>query len=142
MTQKPEQDLNAKQQELLFKFSMFEQRIQAIQQQIKAVEESAIDLDSLNLGLDELSGKMGEDILAPMGRGIFVKAKLSSEDLLVDVGGKNFVNKSISETKEIIGEQIGKLDKIKKELNEKLSEIDQELMKTIEEAQKAASEED
>jgi len=135
-----ERELNSRQQELLYKFSMFEQQIQALQQQLKVVEESSIDLNSLNFGLDELKGKTDEEILAPLGRGIFVKAKLASEDLLVDVGGKNFVKKNIEDTKKIIGEQIGKLEKIKEDLDKKLTGIDKELMQTIEEAQNAEEE--
>ena len=130
-----QEELDKKQQEIFFKLSMFEQQIQALQQQLQAVEEGAIDLQTLNFGLDDLKGGTGKEILAPMGRGIFVKAKLLSEDLIVDVGGRNFVGKSIDETKKIIEEQMEKLDKVKREFNEKLSSLDSELARTIEEAQ-------
>ena len=130
-----QEELDKKQQEIFFKLSMFEQQIQALQQQLQAVEEGAIDLQTLNFGLDDLKGGAGKEILAPMGRGIFVKAKLLSEDLIVDVGGRNFVGKSIDETKKIIEEQMEKLDNVKRDLNEKLSSLDSELAKTIEEAQ-------
>ena len=81
------------QQELMFKLSMFEQQIQQIQQQLQAVEQGVAELTSLNLGLEEIVGSEGKEIMAPIGRGIFVKAKLLSEELIVDVGGKNFVKK-------------------------------------------------
>ena len=45
------------QQELIMKLSMFEQQIQQIQQQLQAVEQALAELNSLNLGLDELIGK-------------------------------------------------------------------------------------
>lgn len=131
-----ENELNEKQQEIFFKLSMFEQQMKALQQQLQAVEEGTLDLQTLNFGMDELKGKIGKEILAPMGRGIFVKAKLLSDDLIVDVGGKNFVGKSIEETKKLIENQMKKLDGIKEDLNEKLSSLDSELAKTIEEAQR------
>jgi prefoldin alpha subunit len=124
------------QQEIIFKLSMFEQQIQQLQQQLQAVEESVIDLNTLNFGLDELKGSKDKEIMAPLGRGIFVKTKLLSEDLTVDVGRRNFVKKTIPETKEIIEEQIKKLGKVKKELDERIEEINLELTKTIIEAQK------
>jgi len=121
------------QQELMFKLSMFEQHIQQIQQQLQAVEQGIIEISSLNIGLDELVGGEGKEIIAPIGRGIFAKAKLLSEELIVDVGGKNFVKKSILETKEIIDKQIKKLEDIHKELNNNLEEVSEELMKVMEE---------
>ena len=39
-------------QEILYKFSMFERQIQELQQQIEAVERGIVDLNSLNFGLD------------------------------------------------------------------------------------------
>lgn len=126
--------MEKEQQELIFKLSMFEQQIQQIQQQQQLVESGIIELDSLVLGLDGLDGGSGKEILAPVGRGIFVKAKLISEELTVDVGGKNFVKKSIPETQKMIEEQIEKLESVKKELEESLEKIEGEMNKLVEEA--------
>lgn len=125
--------MEEKQQELMFKLSMFEQQIQQIQQQVQAVEQGIVEMNSLNFGLDELVGKEGKEILAPIGRGIFVKSKLISEKLTVDVGGRNFVKKTIPETKKIIEEQIKKLEDVKKDLNDNLEKLGGELMKVMEE---------
>ena len=93
---------NEKKQEILFKLSLFEQQINQLQQQLQSVERGIIDLSSLELELDDLKGSNGKEILAPVGRGIFAKAKLLSEDLIMDVGGKNFVKKNIPETQDVI----------------------------------------
>jgi prefoldin alpha subunit len=122
-------------QELMLKFQMFEQQIRAIQQQLQAVEEAIIDISKLNLELDDLIGKTDSEILAPIGRGIFAKAQLLSEELLVDIGNKNFVKKTIPETKGIIQNQIKKLEKLREELNSGLESINQEVTKTFEESQ-------
>ncbi len=128
--------MDKEQQELMFKLSMFEQQMQQLRQQIQAVDEGLVDISSLKMSLDELKGKKDKEVLAPMGRGIFVRTKLLSEDLLVDVGGKNIVKKSIPEAKDIIEEQIKKLNEIRKDLGKKLEEINGELTKTVMEAQK------
>ncbi|MDP2629005.1 MAG: hypothetical protein Q8P15_03880, partial [Nanoarchaeota archaeon] len=93
----------------------------------------------LNFGLDELRNGEGKEILSPVGQGIFVKTKLLSEELLVDVGGKNFVKKTIPETKKLIGNQIIKLEDIKKELEEELEKIARELEGNLKEVEKEKS---
>jgi len=129
-----------KQQELMFKLSMFEQQIQQLQQQLQAVERGIIDMASLEVGLDEISGGKGKEIFSSIGKGIFAKAKLDSEELIVDIGGANFVKKSIPETKKIIQSQIKKLEEAKKALNENLEKIGEEFTQLITDAQNMESE--
>ena len=124
------------QEELMQKLGMYEQQIMQLQQQLEAVEQAIVEMNSLVLGLDELVGKEGKEILAPIGRGIFAKTKLISEDLTVDIGGKNFVKKSIPETKKLIEDQVIKLEEVKKELEDNLEKINEELTKTFMDAQK------
>ncbi len=123
--------MNKNQQELMIKFQMFEQQIEHLNQQLEAVDSGILEMNSLNLDLDELKGKTGKEILAPIGRGIFAKAKLESEELLVDIGNKNFVKRSVEETKEIIKEQVQKLEEVKNELTEELKKVDKELTETM-----------
>jgi prefoldin alpha subunit len=123
------------QQELIMKFQMFEQQINAINQQLEAIEGAIVEMSSLNLGLEELIGKKDNEIMAPIGRGIYARAKLISEELLVDIGNKNLIKKSIPETRELIQEQIKKLEQIREELNEELEKINQELTSTFMESQ-------
>jgi len=125
------------QQEIAIKFQMFEQQIRMIQEQLQAVEQAILELGSLNLSLDELIGKKDSEILAPVGRGIYASAKLLSEEFLVDIGNKNFVKKSIPETKKILQEQIKKLEKVREELNGELNKINIELTNVFMEHQKA-----
>ena len=128
--------MDKNQEELMYKLQMYEQQIQQLQQQLEAVEQAIIEMNSLVLGLNELIGSKDKEILAPIGRGIFVKTKLISEDLTVDVGGKNFVKKSIPETKKLIQDQVIKLEEVKKELEGNLEEINNELTTTFMNAQK------
>lgn len=131
-----ENNEQSQQQQLVMQFQMFEQQIRMIQEQQQAVEQAIVDLASLNLQLDELIGKKDNEMLAPIGRGIYASAKLTSEELLVDIGNKNFVKKSIPETKNILQMQLGKLEKVKEELNGELEKINTELTKVFMESQK------
>jgi len=128
--------MDESQQELMFKLSMFEQQIRQLQQQIQAVEQGIIEMNSLSLGLDEFKGAEGKEIMAPIGRGIFAKTKLLSEELTVDIGRGNFIKKSIPDTKKIIGEQVEKLKDVKKELEDNLEKVGQELEKVMKTEQK------
>jgi len=123
-------------QEFLFKLGIFEQQIRQIQQQINAVEEGIVELGILNLGLDDLKNSDGKEMLAPVGRGIFVKSKIISEELTVDIGQKTFVKKSIPQTQEVIKEQLERLEEAKMELNNNLEEIGRELENVMKESQK------
>lgn len=122
-------------QQLQQKFQVFEQQIMHIQEQLRVVEQAMFDMNTISTGLGELIGKKGEEIMAPIGRGLFVKAKLLEEDLLVDVGAHNFVKKTIPEAKELISSQIEKLKVSKKELEGSLNSINEEITKTMSEHQ-------
>ncbi len=121
------------QQELMFKLSMFEQQIQQLQQQLQAIDQGIFEMNGLSNGLNELVGSVDKEILASIGRGVFVKTKLLSEDLIVDIGNKTFVKKNIPEAQELIREQIEKLNDVKKELEYNLEKIGEEMMKMYEE---------
>jgi prefoldin alpha subunit len=131
-----DKDKPMNEQELAIKFQMFEQQIRMLQEQLQAVEQAIVELGSLNLSLDELIGKKDNEILAPVGRGIYARSKLLSEELLVDIGDKNFVTKSVPETKKILQEQIKKLEHIREELNMELEKINVELTEVFMKSQK------
>ena len=128
---KKEKQKEQTEQELLDNLGVFEQQIQQLQQQLQLIEKNILDLNSLDFGLDEIRGSVGKEILAQLGRGIFAKTKLISEDLIVDIGEKTLVKKTIPETKKLIQEQIKKLEEIKKELQNNLEEINVELTNTF-----------
>jgi len=124
-----------KQQEIIYKLGKIEQQMQQTQQQLQMIEQGILDMGSLDESLDELKDSKGREIMAPLGRGIFVKAKLISEKLTVDVGENNFVTKDISETKKLIEEQKNKLEEMKQNINLDLEEKNKEFMGLITKAQ-------
>lgn len=127
------------QQEILFKLNILEQQMQNMQQQLQAVDQGIIELQSLSLGLGDLKGKVNEEILAPIGKGIFIKSKLLSDKLIIDVGDKNFVEKEIPDAQKLIENQVNKLSDIKVEIEKNLDAIGEEITKTIEQAQELES---
>lgn len=128
--------MDQKQQELIFKLSLYEQQIQQMQQQQDAVERGLQELILLSKDIDELKNSKNKEIFASIGKGIFIKSKIISEDLIVDIGNKNFVKKSVQETKELIEKQVNNLKNILKELEKSIKQINKELMNLIDEAQR------
>jgi prefoldin alpha subunit len=122
--------------EEILKFQAFEQKINQVQAQLNSVEEGIGELKFLEESLEELKGSKDKEILSPIGRGIFIKSKIISEELLVDVGGKNFVKKDIDSAKEMIKKQVEKLKNIQEELNLSLEKIGEEITLEMKNSQK------
>ena len=123
-------------EEINQRFRIFEREIAQIQEQLQAIEQATLDLSQINFGLDEIPKNKDSEILAPIGRGIFVKAKIISDELTVDVGEGTFVKKTIPETKKIILEQIEKLNNMKNDLENELEKINQKITNIMQEVQK------
>lgn len=123
------------QQELFLRLSVLEQQMQYLQQQLDAVEKGISQLQDLDLDLNEIQGAAGKEILAQIGTGIYLPAKLLSETLTVNIGENNFVKKSIPDTKKIIQTQIKKLLETQGELEQHLDSINHELLAFIQKYQ-------
>ncbi len=123
------------QQEMIFRLQLMEQQMQQLQQQMEAVVRGIGELESLDLGLDEIPKSTGKEILAQVGKGIYVKAKVISEELTVNVGENNFVNRSVPEAKKMIQDQILKLKDVERELKENLEAANGEFMGMVQEYQ-------
>ncbi len=123
-------------QELLMKINLLQQQAEQFQQQLQAIEQNILELTTLNIDLDEIKGAKGKEILSPIGRGIFVKSKLDSENLNVDIGEGIFAKRNVDETKEIVKYQIKKLEGLRENLDEGLLKIEDESQKIMVEVQK------
>ena len=89
----------------------------------------------MEIGLDEFREGEGKEVLSQIGKNIFAKTKLISDELIVNIGDGNLVKKSIEDTKKLIGEQTKKLERIRDELNSALEEINKEMSRMMFESQ-------
>jgi len=120
-------------EELIIKLSLLEQQSEEIKQQLEAINGQVSDLESLKLSLEKL-GKDKQEMLANLGRGIFLKTKIDDDKLFINVGSKILVRKSFPEAVEIIANQISEMENMKNELNGNMEEINANLQGLIEEA--------
>jgi prefoldin alpha subunit len=104
---------------------ILQQEKMQLQEQIEAIVKHREDMEAIVLGIDELNEE--SEILANIGKGIYIPAKVKSKQLVMDIGNKVFVEKSIPEIKKVIEEELKKLVLIRQEMNEKIISIDEEI---------------
>jgi prefoldin alpha subunit len=84
-------------------------------------------MENLREILEDIKNKKNKEILSSLGRGVFVKAKIISDDILIEIGNKSLITKTIPETKELIEEQIKKIEENKAKLNNELKNVEKEM---------------
>ncbi len=124
-------------EEYIIKLATLEQEITRMEQQMQIIEQQILEMRNLKIGLEELEKSKEKEILANLGKNIFIKTEILDKNLLVDVGNRIFVKKNIAETLKIIEEQLTKLIEGKNRVIGKLQEIQKEAEKIIGEAGKS-----
>jgi prefoldin alpha subunit len=117
--------------ELFFKINMLENYMRNVQQQIEAVENEMTELTLLKQGIEELKDSSGKEVFSSVGKNIFIKTKIVSEDLLVGIGEKNLVKKSVPQAAKMIEFQIKKLESILGDLAMERDNLNKEAEKLL-----------
>lgn len=128
-------------QEILIQLSELEQEMKQLEERLALIDQQIMEMQALDLNLDEIDKGREKQILAGLGKGIFIKADLDDEDkkekkLLVDVGSNVLIKKNIAETKEIIKEQIKKMFDFKQKLIAEIERIKQQAQNIISKQEK------
>ena len=127
----------------LLKLSILEQEANKIQEQMQLINQQILELESLKTGLEKLNleDKKKNEILAPLGKGIFVKSEIKESDLFVNLGSGIILKKKPKETSEIIEKQVKELENLKIILSDNIAQINFQLQNLVLEAQKEKNEE-
>jgi len=118
-------------QEKLIQLQMIEQEAGQLEQQSQLIEQHFTEMQNLLIGLNELETTDKKEILANIGKGIYIPAEIKSKVLTVEVGKGNFVKKSILETREIVEKQIEKLSSVKQQIADKIEDLQAEMNELI-----------
>ncbi len=118
-------------QQKYIEFQELQQQIEQINQHLELLTQQNVEMDISIGALEELEKtKVGNEILAPIANGIFLKAELKdNQKLIVNVGSDTTVEKTIPEVIKLLEEQ-------KVEGNQKIMELDQMLHKLTSQATK------
>ncbi len=126
-------------EELILKLQMLEQQANGKREQIEELDRQMGDMANLRKCLEKL-GEIGKEkeILANLGRGIFLNAKSNDDKVFVNVGSRILVRKRFNEAVEIIEKQIVEIEKLRLELIKSIEEININLYTLLGEAQREA----
>ncbi len=118
------------QQEKLMKLSLLEQEANQINQQLQIIEHQIIELQILKLHLDDVEKtKEREEILASIGRNMFIQTSLSSKEIFVDVGAKTVLKKTPQEAKRIVDMDIEQMIELRNRIANELERLSKEASK-------------
>ena len=121
---------SAEQQEKMIRSNMLEQDAGQIEQQLVMIEQQIAELQNLKIALGEIEkAKEKDEILASLGKNIFIRTALLSKDLLVNVGAKTAVKKTASEVQEIIDRDLIKISQVREQLAKEFERIVLEMQK-------------
>lgn len=125
------------QQKLIQVELLKEQTKQLRSQQVNFTNQLA-ELENTRISLSELKNtKEGNDILIPMGGGVYTSGKLGNiKKVLVDVGAGVALNKNIAETTKYLEKQQMNLTEAMKKVDLELKKIDNEAFQINQEIQK------
>ncbi|MBR9706705.1 prefoldin subunit alpha [Candidatus Pacearchaeota archaeon] len=126
-------------QQKIMQIQMIEQENQHLNQQLQLIEQNIVELQELNESMQEIESGDKQELLVNIGKRIYLPVKITEKKLLVEVGNKNFVKKSIPETTEVITEQIKRLLEGKEQVTERLNILQKEvemLIRNVEAEQK------
>ena len=130
------------QQEYIMRINMLGQEAEKFESQMQMIDQQMSELDSVKESLSEIKkGVKNTEILANLGKGIFVKSELKDEKLYVNVGKEIMVRKTPEETIKVIEDQLRKLANHKDKITEGIEEIQENMQLLLREmSEKAAKE--
>ena len=99
-------------QEKYMEYQVMEQQMNLLQNQLEKFKEQKENTVGIISSLEELkSCNKGDEFLAPIAGGIFIKAKIEdAQELIVNVGSGVVTTKNVDDAKRLLNEQITEID--------------------------------
>lgn len=120
---------------------MLQEEGKRIEEQISLVNGQLLEFEQLLDGLERIEKDKNGEILAGLGKGIYVKSEIKEKELFVNIGNGVVLKKSNSETRKIIEKQIVQLDEVKQHLLNEIEKINLQLHFLVEMIRKSEGEE-
>lgn len=118
------------------RINMLGQEAEKLEQQMQLIEEQIREFNAVKTSLEGLAANDQEkEILANLGKGIFVKSKTIDNKLFINVGKEIIVRKSPGEALEIIASQLMKLEGHRTFIIGKINELQENMMALIQNVQ-------
>jgi len=111
----------------ILQIQMIEQESNQLNQQLQLIDQNISDLQEIELSLDEIEKNQDKEILSNLGKGIYIPVHVKEKMMIIEVGNKHFIKKSIPQTKDVIEEQIKKLFVGKTEIMTRLNDLQEQV---------------
>ena len=114
-----EQDKETK----ILNMQMLEARFRELEEQLMLLERQINELQVCSLAIDELKNmKKGNEMFAPIGPGMFVRAVFDdSDEVVIDTGARTFVKKNRDDTRKFLQERLDKATAIHGKLMQEIN---------------------
>lgn len=108
-----------------YEFQMVSEQLQQLQQQQQMLEEQSSEIKLTEEALINLEkSKDKEDLLVPIGQGIFAKAELKDKkSLIINVGSNIMVSKDIAGAKALLQERRQAIDVYRQQTDSSMVEL-------------------
>lgn len=112
-------------QQRYMQLQMIAGQISQIKEQLEYINAKIFEMEDLNHNLESLkSWKAGKEILAPLGSNTFVRAELKdNSEVIMDVGSKVMLSKSIVSAKETNTSQMDELREFSLQMTNEISKL-------------------
>ncbi|MEM1535863.1 MAG: prefoldin subunit alpha [Candidatus Pacearchaeota archaeon] len=119
----------------ILEFNALELQFNELEQYRAFVEKQIAELKILENSLEKLKEiKQDTEMFSPISQDVFLSSKLKeNKKVLVNIGAKVFVKKTIEEAKESFRVKIEKLERLYEELTKKIEETASKLLQLEEE---------
>jgi prefoldin alpha subunit len=124
-------------QEAIMKIQMMEQESNQLNEQLQMIEQSVNEMLELKASLDEIGKNENKEILANIGKRIYIPVEIKDKNLIVEVGKGHYVKKTPEETVNVVEGQLDKLMEGKNQIMGRLEELQNDMMKMIGEIEQA-----
>ncbi len=128
-------------QESIIKIQVMQQEAEQLNEQLQAVEQHVNEMLELKASLDEIGKEENKEILANLGKRIYVPVEIKDKNLLVEVGKGHYVKKTPEETVKVVEGQLDKMMDGKNQIMARLEELQGEMQKLIMEIERAQASE-
>lgn len=118
-------------QELIARVQQLYEESQEIENRHADIMQHIAELEEFRSSLASLPDVHNRDIITPIGRGVYVPAKMTENHFLINVGAGILVQKTREEAIGIIGQQIERLTIIRQEMEETLLELSEQLQELM-----------
>lgn len=123
-------------EKMVAELNQLQQQGEAIAKQLEQLNLSLADIRSATDALKGIEGKVGEEVLLPIGAGCFIDAEIKSDDVILGVGADVAIKKSAQETIETLTKETKDVESLIKSLTEQLTKINEVIAKQRPEAER------